>query len=178
MPVGLVSRSLPVGGWCGDFQAVAESPTAQFNSHTAQVQKVRDEKDEISMEGRITASLLVGIIILSIMALTMYLDYMDMFVWSAIHHHTAKGKLKSDLLNFCLPMWNMGQLAWIAVIIRRWYEQSAVYRVGFPDRFFWFLICSPNNIRLEGRNVYDPNSSWHLENSPTFCGKREINTEL
>lgn len=64
----------------------------------------------------IVVSFLVGTIALSIMALTMYLDYMDMFVWSAIHHHTARGKLKSDFLTFCLTMWNMGQLAWVAVI--------------------------------------------------------------
>lgn len=58
----------------------------------------------------------MGIVAMTVMALTLYLDYMDMFVWSAIHHHTARGKLKSDFLTFCLLMWSTGQLVWVAVI--------------------------------------------------------------
>ena len=57
-------------------------------------------------------------VILSVMAITMYLDYMDMFVWSAIHHHTAKSQLKSGFLTFCLLMWNMSQFAWLPVFVK------------------------------------------------------------
>lgn len=72
----------------------------------------------MAMKGRLRISLLVGIIVLSIMVLTIYLDFMDMFVWSAIHHHSAKGKLKSEFITFCLLMWNMGQLAMMTVTVK------------------------------------------------------------
>ncbi|WP_163055087.1 hypothetical protein [Acidithiobacillus ferrooxidans] len=70
------------------------------------------------MEGKHVISLLVVFVVLSIMAITMYLDYIDMFVWSAIHHHTATSQLKSGFLTFCLLMWNMSQLAWLPIFVK------------------------------------------------------------